>query len=167
MDNIYDIREEILRKTIELTLGYSDLSKYYDYYIRSLNSNSKVIVKYSLYKVTNYILKYIFKINGGKMQEHEVIVNKAYHNGVQLGEKIGQENKIKGIVYQLLNDLKIGDMNSFIDKYLRLSMSYNNEIKLGSNNELTDIDNFMSFGYAFVNGLLSKIQPEKEEVDNV
>ena len=76
----------------------------------------------------------------------------------------------------MLNDLKIYDRNSFMDKYLRLSMAYDSEIKLGSNNELSDIDNFISFGYAFINGMLSnvnskvnsnEIRKNNEEIKNV
>lgn len=62
-----------------------------------------------------------------------------------------------------MNDLKICDKNSFIDKYLRLSMSYGIDLKLGSNNELVDLDSFMSFGYAFVNGLLTQIKTNIKE----
>jgi len=162
-----DITEEILKKTLEHTLGFFDLSRYVEYFIRSYEPKSKVSVQYSISKVSNYILKYINKIKGGDAMAQEQIVNKAFYNGKFLGEKIGQENKIKGFAYQLLNDLKIGDRNSFMDKYLRLRMAYGIEVKLGSNNELTDIDNFMSFGYAFVNGLLSNLKSQNtEEVQN-
>jgi len=97
------------------------------------------------------------------MDELEKIVNKAFRNGIEIAEKTESENKIKGIAYQLLNDLKIADKNAFMDKYLRLSMAYDNPIMLGSNNELTNIDNFMQFGYAFINGLLSKIKDKNEK----
>ncbi|MEM5947976.1 type I-B CRISPR-associated protein Cas8b1/Cst1 [Spirochaetia bacterium 38H-sp] len=155
-DIYYDIAEEILKKTVDMTLNYSDLSRYFDYYIRSLELHSKYKVRYSIYTVMKYILKYILKLKGGNMEEQAKIVGKAFGNGREVAQKIQQENKIKGIAYQLLNDLKIADRNSFMDKYLRLSMSYGLEIKLGGNKELTDLDNFMSFGYAFVNGLLAK-----------
>jgi CRISPR-associated protein Cst1 len=105
--------------------------------VRSFDTKSKIIVRFSIYKITNYILKYINQINGGNKMAYEQIVTKAFHHGKILGEKIGQENKIKGVSYQLLNDLKISDRNSFMDKYLRLCMSYGTEVKLGSNNELT------------------------------
>lgn len=158
-----DISEEILKKTLEQTLNFSDLSKYFEYYIRSFDPKSKITIRFSIYKIMRYILRYINNIKGGNTMPQEQIVNKAYHNGRGLAEKIGQENKIKGIAYQLLNDLKISDKNAFMDKYLRLCMSYGSEIKLGSNNELTDIDNFMNFGYAFVNGLLSYMNANNNE----
>lgn len=169
LSNFYsDITEEILKKTLEQTLNFSDLCRYVEIYIRSLDPKSKIIAQFSVSKITNYVLKYIFQLKGGgnKMAQ-EQIVNKAFYNGKELGQKIEQYNKIKGIAYQLLNDLKISDRNAFMDKYLRLCMSYGSEIKLGSNNELVDLDNFMCFGYAFVNGLLSCIKiDEKKEDEN-
>jgi hypothetical protein len=44
----------------------------------------------------------------------EKIVDKGYQNGLMLGKKINQENKIKGVVYQMLNDLKIYDRNALL-----------------------------------------------------
>jgi CRISPR-associated protein Cst1 len=117
-----DITEEILKKTLEHTLSFSDLARYVEYFIRSHDPNSRVSVQFSISKVSNYILKYITKVKGGDTMAQEQIVNKAFNNGKLLGENIRQENKIKGVAYQLLNDLKIGDRNSFMDKYLRLSM---------------------------------------------
>ncbi|MFN3411203.1 MAG: type I-B CRISPR-associated protein Cas8b1/Cst1 [Exilispira sp.] len=166
--NFYsDITEELLKKTLEQSLNFSDLSRYFEYIIRSFDQRSNIIARYSISRITRYILSYINKIKGGDRMALDQIVNKAFSNGCALGQKIAQENKIKGIAYQLLNDLKIGDRNAFTDKYLRLCMSYGEKIKLGSNNELTDMDNFISFGYAFVNGLLSNInQQNNEEVQN-
>lgn len=166
-ENFFDITEKILKKTLDFTLGYDDLFIYFKYYIMSFTPKSNVKVYYSTYKIMRYILKYINRIKGGNFMEQEKIVNKGFYNGKEMAKKIGQENKIKGIAYQLLNDLKISDRNSFVDKYLRMCMSYSSEVKLGSNNELVDLDSFMSFGYAFVNGLLSQINiGNNEEVEN-
>ncbi len=161
-DTYRDITEEILQKTLDMTLGYQDLANYFVYFIRKK-------ANFSIDKVLKYVLNYLTYIKGGNSMEKETkekIVDKGFWNGIELAEKIAHENKIKGITYQLLNDLKIGDRKAFVDKYLRLSMSYKSAVKLGSNNELTDIDNFMYFGYAFVNGLLSKLYKENEEVKN-
>jgi len=165
-DYYSDITEEILKKTLAQSLNFSDLARYFDYFIRSLDGKSKIKAHFSIYKVMKYILKYINQIKGEKKMSQEQqnqIVSKAFYNGKFLGEKIGQDNKLKGISYQLLNDLKISDRNSFLDKYLRLSMAYGTELKLCSHNELIDIDNFMSFGYAFVNGLLSIINANNNQ----
>ncbi len=154
-----DITEEILEKTLNMSLSYEDLNNYFQYYIQEKSF-------YSLYRVTSYILKYLFYLNGGRrMDSMKKIVKKAFANGFEIRKKIESDNKIKGIAYQLLNDLKIGDKNAFIDKYLRLSMSYQTEVRLGSNNELIDIDNFMQFGYAFINGILSQEQSENNNME--
>ncbi len=176
-NNFIDIREEILKKTLENTLNFSDLTRYFEYFMESLEPKNNIKVRYSLNNILKYILLYInLVIKGGDKMELEKIVNKGYQNGVMISKKINQENKIKGVVYQMLNDLKIYDRNSFMDKYLRLSMAYDSEIKLGSNNELSDIDNFISFGYAFINGMLSnvnskvnsnEIRKNNEEIKNV
>lgn len=100
------------------------------------------------------------------MEDFSKIVNKGYYNGKDLAQRIETENKIKGIAYQLLNDLKIGDRYAFIDKYTRLSMAYGIPIKLGSNEELVDIDSFMQFGYAFINGLLSNFGQNNQQENN-
>jgi len=153
-DVYIDVTEEIIKKTLDQSLSYSDLNCYFDIYIRQS-------VFYSLYKIRNYILKYINHYKGGNSMNYETIVKKGFGNGIEISQKIDSQNKLKGIAYQLLNDLKIGDKNAFMDKYLRLSMSYDVSIRLGSNNELTDTDSFMQFGYSFINGLLSK-QESKE-----
>lgn len=165
-DMYFDITEEILKKSLDYSLGFSDIYRYFEYFIRSLDPKSKILVKYSIFKICKYILKYIFMTKGGNIMDittQEKIVNKAFYHGKDLAKKMNQENKIKGIVYQLLNDLKIGDRNAFMDKYLRLCMAYEAEVKLGSNNELTDMDNFMSFGYSFVNGLLNNLNNNNTE----
>ena len=152
-----DIYEEILRKSIHFFLSYNDLNNYFNYYIKNTGH-------YNIRNVMIYILKYIKYIKGGfSMDDFSKIVNKGYYNGVELANKIESENKIKGIAYQLLNDLKISDRYAFIDKYTRLSMAYGSSIKLGSNEELVDIDSFMHFGYAFINGLLSNFGQNNQQ----
>lgn len=164
--NIYsDVTEEILKKTFNYTLNFSDLYSYFEFFLRSLEPKSKITTRFSISKICNYIIKYIIVIKGGNKMEQEHIVKKAFSHGKALAQKVNQENKIKGISYQLLNDLKIGDKNAFMDKYLRLCIGYGTEVKLGSNNELTDLDNFMSFGYSFVNGLLANLNKDSEKED--
>ena len=152
-----DVYEEILRKTISLSLSYTDLNDYFNYRLKDRS-------RFRIYNVMIYVLKYIKYIRGGSnMGDFSTIVSKGYYNGVELANKIESENKIKGIAYQLLNDLKIGDRYAFIDKYTRLSMAYGIPIKLGSNEELVNIDNFMQFGYAFINGLLSNFEQNNQQ----
>ena len=60
-------------------------------------------------------------------QSLELIVKKAFVNGKALREKLKEkdkENQINGLVYQFLNDLKIADKEKFLDKYMRIMVSY-------------------------------------------
>jgi len=51
-DLYVDIYEEILKKTINLTLSYTDLNNYFSYYIKEKGY-------YNIYNIMKYILKYI------------------------------------------------------------------------------------------------------------
>jgi len=91
------------------------------------------------------------------MDDRKKVINKAFVNGKELAmilKNAKRENQIDGIVYGLLNDLKISDKEKFLDKYIRLMMSHHMELKFGSNNEMADTDSFLQFGYSFINGLL-------------
>jgi len=160
--NYFDLSEEILKKTIEESLDYDELFKYYNIFFRSLKTPNKYVANFDLKRLSEYVLIFINFMRGKDMEELEKIISKAYFNGRDLSNKIGQENKIKSIAYQLLNDLRVGDREAFLDKYLRLVISYSSESKIGSNNELSDMDKFMSFGYSFINGLLSYLNNKEE-----
>jgi len=71
-----------------------------------------------------------------------------------------KENQVDGIIYQLLNDLKIADREKFIDKYMRLVMSHGLPSMFGEA-EMLDKDAFLQFGYSFINGIMS--QPKQSE----
>jgi hypothetical protein len=40
--NFIDIREEILKKTLENRLNFSDLTRYFEYFIESLEPKNKI-----------------------------------------------------------------------------------------------------------------------------
>ena len=103
------------------------------------------------------------------MEERKRVINKAYANGRELATVLKnnkRENQIDGIVYGLLNDLKIFDKEKFLDKYIRLMMSHGMELKFGSNNEMADTDSFLQFGYSFINGLLFNHGKKVDKEDN-
>ena len=156
-----DIYDEILKKVVNHTLTYDDLNNYFNIF-------TKEECHFNIYSAMIFILRYqlYLRKGGSDMDDLNSIIKKAYANGCEIAQKIDNKNKLNGIVYQLLNDLKIKDQYAFIDKYTRLSISYDTPIKLGSNNELSDIDRFMQFGYAFINGLLSQKNINKEEDKN-
>lgn len=88
------------------------------------------------------------------------VIRGGWGNGKRLREiliKKNRLNQIDGIVYPMLNDLKIFNREAFLDKYMRLMMNHELGMSIGID-ELTDIDRFMQFGYAFITGLLSSYE---------
>jgi CRISPR-associated protein Cst1 len=106
----------------------------------------------------NFVIKYIQWVRGESMEKSQKIINKGYLSGLSLRNELikkGKENQINGLVYGFLNDLKIGDREKFLDKYLRIVMSHNQPNRFGKD-EMLDDDYFLQFGYSFVSGLISK-----------
>ena len=103
------------------------------------------------------------------MKEKNKIIGKAFMNGKELRQKLTsakKENQINGIVYGMLNDLKISEREKFLDKYIRLMMSYGLGISFGKD-EMLNIDDFLQFGYSFISGLLSEDKNENSKEDNL
>jgi CRISPR-associated protein Cst1 len=69
------------------------------------------------------------------------------------------ENKITSIAYKLLNALKVGDVNQFMDTIMRIYLSYEIEIPSTFVKMMGDKEIFFPVGYSFLNGLLER---EKE-----
>ncbi|AHF97785.1 hypothetical protein DESACE_02830 [Desulfurella acetivorans A63] len=151
----FDIEYEILKKTIERNLNYNDIDKYFRMYFSS-KSNNFVKFNSNIYSIVDYILKYISYIFLGGMMDLEKISKKGFVNGKQLRERLGKEkeNQINGLAYQFLNDLKVGDRDKFLDKYLRVSISNQMESRFGQD-EMNSKEAFLHFGYSFINGLLN------------
>jgi len=122
--------------------------------------------KYNIYKVCKYIFDYFNYMKGGTSN---MIIGKAFMNGKELRQKLTsakKENQINGIVYGMLNDLKISEREKFLDKYIRLMMSYGLGISFGKD-EMLNIDDFLQFGYSFISGLLSEDKNENSKEDNL
>lgn len=156
----FDIEEEMLRVLLERKLGYKDIDRLLRIYIKGDGG-------FAVSNVVGFILKYINHLKGDKNVDLEKIGKKGFGNGKELREKFGKEreNQINGLVYQLLNDLKVADKERFLDKYLRISMSNGMESRFGSD-EMNDKDAFLQFGYSFVNGLMNTYTKEKKENEN-
>lgn len=159
--SFFDIEENILKSTIEQTLGYKDIDKYIRIYI----SNTDGGRKFSPYKIIKYILRYINFIHGGNSMDMEKISKKGFANGKEIGNLFRsseRENQINSLVYQFLNDLKVANREKFLDKYLRVTISNGLESRFG-NVEMNNKNAFLQFGYSFINGLLNTYQNEKGE----
>ncbi|MGB9763346.1 MAG: type I-B CRISPR-associated protein Cas8b1/Cst1, partial [Minisyncoccia bacterium] len=149
------IEYEILKKTIERNLNYNDIDRYFRMYFPSKSNNFEF--NSNIYSIVDYILKYISYIFLGGMMDLEKISKKGFVNGKQLREQLikkEKENQINGLAYQFLNDLKVGDRDKFLDKYLRVSISNKMESRFGQD-EMNSKEAFLHFGYSFINGLLN------------
>ena len=72
-------------------------------------------------------------------------------------KKNGMDNKIVSNGYRLLNLIKAGNKNDFMDAFLRVFMGCEKIVPVGFLNIINENDfDFESFGYAFVAGLLSE-----------
>lgn len=157
----FSIDEELITSSILRKLSYSDINKYLSIHI----SDSIKGKKFNPYKISNFIFDYINSSKGGTMAENKKIINKAFWNGAALKTAIkvkNKENQINGIIYGFLNDLKISDREKFLDKYIRLMMAYEMPLKFGEN-EMSDKDSFLQFGYSFINGLLYNHKEKEAE----
>lgn len=97
------------------------------------------------------------------MMKDDKVIKGGWGNGKRLREVLiikKRLNQIDGIVYPMLNDLKIFNREAFLDKYMRLMMNHELGMSIGID-ELADIDRFMQFGYAFITGLLSSYENNK------
>jgi CRISPR-associated protein Cst1 len=115
------------------------------------------------------IIRFFEKIEGGNNME-EIIEGKGlwniYYEGQDLKKVLIEkkaENKIDSIAYKLLNALRVGDINTFMDVLIRVYMGYNREIPSSFVKGLKEKKFFYAYGYSFLNGLLGK---EKTETKN-
>jgi len=111
-------------------------------------------------------LLYKQKVGGKEMGLEEKSLWAMYMQGKNLLERLKDrdaENKIQSIAYKLLNALKIGDANQFMDVMMRVHMAYDLEVPSLLIKVLQDKDNFYLLGYSFLNGLLGKENKLQEE----
>ncbi|MCM8822545.1 MAG: type I-B CRISPR-associated protein Cas8b1/Cst1 [Candidatus Omnitrophica bacterium] len=162
----YSIQDELLKKAIRRQIDYSTLYRYFVFFLYS----DRYTANYDLKKVMKFVIKYIQSMRGGNMEQEksQTIVKKGFKSGIVLRDAIlkkGKENQINGLVYGFLNDLKVADREKFLDKYIRVNMSYEQPIMFGQD-EMLDDDYFLQFGYSFVNGLMSKSKEMEENTVN-
>lgn len=73
------------------------------------------------------------------------------------------DNKLRSFVYHLLNALKTGDKNAFMDIVLRMYSGQGKAVPDLFIEMLKSADNFKTLGYAYVIGLKGEKMKEKEE----
>ena len=159
------ILTEFLNLILKKDLNYGLLYKIFKSimqdkaYVSNYNLQ-RLIIMYLLYKQNLYKQK----VGGKEMGLEEKSLDDMYIKGKILLERLKErdaENKIQSIAYKLLNALKIGDTNQFMDVMMRVHMAYDLEVPELLIEVLKDKDNFYLLGYSFLNGLL-KIQEENQ-----
>jgi len=110
-------------------------------------------------------LKYVINERRHNMNLEEKEIWQMYYRGEELSNTMKTrraENKIPSIAYKLLNALKAGDVNDFMDIVMRTFMAYSMEVPAGMVKMLSDKEYFYPIGYGFLNGFLGKKKEEKE-----
>lgn len=110
----------------------------------------------------------VFKINmnflGGQMSEKKIYAMKQL--GLQLKKgykKKDEENKIQGIAYRLLNNLKTKKTNGFLDVVINCHMHIGKEVPTLFVECINDVERFQAYGYAFLLGFTGEeYRPDSE-----
>lgn len=96
-------------------------------------------------------------------------LNVLYDIGTQIHEELkkkGLDNKLEGLEYKMLNSLKSGNRQEFMDVVIRLHMILQKNVSpifLESMKDESDID-FYSIGHSFIAGLISNKFEKKGEI---
>ena len=90
-----------------------------------------------------------------------------YNLGVQIHEELkskGEDNKLDGYTYKMLNSIKAGSKKEFMDIVIRLHMAMGKDVSpiFVETMQTTGLD-FESIGHSFLAGLISNKYEKKEE----
>lgn len=149
------ILTEFLNSVLKKDLNYGFL---YEVFRSKLDENAYISNK-NLKTLVDLFLSYKQKIGGKTMNLPDGSLWVMYKQGNYLSKVLKErnaENKVPSIAYRLLNALKIGDRNQFMDTVMRIYMTYNLEAPKLLTKGLQDKDNFYLLGYSFVNGFLGQ-----------
>jgi len=101
----------------------------------------------------------IFKINmkfiGGVMSEKKINVMKFMGLKLKKGYQ-DEQNKIPGIAYRLLNNLKTKNINGFMDVVINCHMHIGLEVPTLFIECIDNVEQFQAYGYAFLIGFMGQ-----------
>ncbi len=95
-----------------------------------------------------------------------------YNLGIKIHEDLkykGEENKLDGYTYKMLNSIKTGNKKEFMDIVIRIHISMGKDVSpiFIETMQQTDLD-FESIAHSFLAGLISnKYEKKEEEIKNV
>lgn len=159
---MYSIKDKKLRMEIfDIILARKDLKVLIDKKIRgNLKEDNTVIINIlSLIKVRKCLNLYKgeHEMENSKFEKK---INFLYMKGSEIGKCLrnkGQENKIQGLSYRLLNSTKAGNKQEFMDTAIRIFMLVDMEIPIILLDVLKEQSlDFEDVAYSFISGLISK-----------
>lgn len=157
---------EIIEMIVNNNLNYTYLNNLLRIYLTSEKSELYEIFfnLYTLQELNKLIYRFQkMSYRRDIMREEELW--QIFYKGKELSKKLKDakaENKISSIAYKLLNALKVGDINQFMDTIIRTYMTYEMEIPSIFTKAINDKEIFYPMGYSFLNGLLEKWKEEKQ-----
>lgn len=171
-DTKISILPEIMYLILENKLYFNYLNKLLKFYIAKQNNSKNyetTINTYQIQVLNSLIFRFIKNVGGRIMKISENDMWSIYFKGKELANLLNSKNaknKIQSISYKLLNSLRIGDTNQFMDVLIRTYMAYGEEIPSSFVKTLSDKETFYALGYSFLNGFLSEGNDEKNELEN-
>ncbi|MBC7087705.1 MAG: type I-B CRISPR-associated protein Cas8b1/Cst1 [Tissierellales bacterium] len=164
-ENRYYLQEEVTKNLLDNQNLYLLIHKLLTYKLGKNNAY------YSSRDIVNIIEINFNYLRGLSYMEdwNSEIVDKAKAQGYYLRteyETKSNENKIAGISYRLLNSLKTNNKNSFMDTILNCYLYVGKQVPKIITEILKDDEAFRTIGYAFVSGLISGSDSNKNENNN-
>jgi len=164
---LFELIGDILRNS----LTYDYVNKLLRFYMSALRPAKRSSFKVYYYpyhlqtitKIINTFIEYVI-LRRTPMHEEKDLWS-AYHRGKELADRLRTkkaENKIDGIAYRLVNALRIGDVNTFMNVLIRTYMANEMEVPAMFIKSFVDKNTFYAYGYSFINGLLSKDKQQEE-----
>lgn len=148
----------LVQRLIRLYLPYSDLKIAQK--IKEKNLYLKNKLQTLIYLIENY--KNTF-YGGNKMDGS---LSSVYSHGQKFARTMNSKNdgnKIRGFVAKFLNYVKSGDINSFMNLFMRIHMAYGMQTPYELKNIFENKDTFDAIGYSFINGLLNVNNKDDEK----
>lgn len=113
--------------------------------------------------ILNLLKKERVKVEEVKKNNDKLYV--LYNLGIQIHEELkksGEENKLSGYTYKMLNSIKTGNKKEFMDIVIRIHMSMGKDISPIFLETMQDTDlDFESIGHSFLSGLISNKYEKK------
>lgn len=167
-DELNNIKDEKFKsELVDLILKNVDIKFTIDKKLRChIKNGYNALDCYIACKIRYYLNEY----RGGKKEMNSKKLFYIYKNGQEINKYFSShngENKIVGIAYKMLNAVKTGNKNDFMDAILRIYITAQKEVPVMFSKIFSQEDSeFESIAQTFISGLISKEMPKKAEEVN-